>query len=121
MKRENGDVDLVAIKKARIEGDKEDLIKSVKESVLQEARLFWALRHPNIIQLIGICLDEPNFCLIMEYAKGGSLGRLLSVRKNIMKIGFPPKILINWALQVSECMFYLHEQALPYRIPIIHR
>lgn len=55
----------------------------------------------------------------MEYAKGGSLGRLLSVRK----IGFPPFILIKWALQVSQGMFYLHEQALllPSRTPIIHR
>lgn len=54
----------------------------------------------------------------MEYAKGGSLGRLLSVRK----IGFPPFILIKWALQVSQGMFYLHEQALlPSKTPIIHR
>ena len=117
-KREHtNQIELVAIKKARIEGDKEDLINTVKESVLQEAILFWTLRHPNIIQLIGICFQEPNFCLIMEYAKGGSLGRLLSVRKN----GFPPNTLIKWALQVSQCMFYLHEQASPYRIPIIHR
>lgn len=49
--------------------------------------------------------------------KGGSLGRLLSVRK----IGFPPNILIKWALQVSQGMFYLHEEALPNKIPVIHR
>ncbi len=110
-------VEMVAIKKARIEGDKDDLMQSVRESVLQEATLFWALRHPNIIQLIGVCFQEPHFCLVMEYAKGGSLGRLLSVRKN----GFPPYILIKWAMQVAQCMFYLHEQASPYRIPIIHR
>lgn len=109
---------MVAIKEARIEGDKDDLIASIKQSVLQEARLFWQLRHPNIIELKGICLQEPHFCLIMEYAKGGSLGRLLSVRK----IGFPPHILIKWALQVSQGMLYLHEEALlPSRTPIIHR
>jgi mitogen-activated protein kinase kinase kinase 9 len=86
--------------------------------VLQEAKLFWMLRHRNIIQLKGICFQEPHFCLVMEYAKGGSLGRLLSVRR----IGFPPFILIKWALQVSQGMYYLHEQALlPNRIPIIHR
>jgi len=93
------------------------LLATIKENVLQEAKLFWVLRHPNIIQLKGICFQEPHFCLVMEYAKGGSLGRLLSVRK----IGFPPYILIKWALQVSHGMFYLHEQALPNRVPIIHR
>jgi mitogen-activated protein kinase kinase kinase 9 len=75
------------------------------------------LRHPNIIQLKGICFEKPHFCLIMEYAKGGSLGRLLSVRK----LGFPPFILIKWALQVSHGMQYLHEHSLTNRVPIIHR
>lgn len=77
------------------------------------------LRHPNIIQLKGICFEKPHFCLIMEYAKGGSLGNLLSVRK----LGFPPYILIKWALQVSHGMQYLHEHSLigNGRVPIIHR
>ena len=109
--------ELVAIKEARIEGDREDLITTIRQNVLQEAKLFWMLKHPNIIELKGVCFKEPHFCLIMEYAKGGSLGRLLSVRK----IGFPPYILINWALQVSQGMYYLHEKALPNRMPIIHR
>ncbi len=109
--------ELVAIKEARIEGDREDLITTIRQNVLQEAKLFWMLKHPNIIELKGVCFKEPHFCLIMEYAKGGSLGRLLSVRK----IGFPPYILINWALQVSQGMHYLHEKALPNRMPIIHR
>ena len=90
--------ELVAIKEARVEGDKDDLLTSIKQSVLQEAKLFWMLRHPNIIQLKGVCFQEPKFCLVMEYAKGGSLGRLLGVRK----IGFPPYVLIKWALQVSQ-------------------
>jgi hypothetical protein len=93
--------ELVAIKEARVEGDKDDLIATIKQNVLQEAKLFWMLRHPNIIQLKGICFKEPRFCLVMEYAKGGSLGRLLGVRK----IGFPPYVLIKWALQVSQGKF----------------
>jgi serine/threonine protein kinase len=114
--------ELVAIKEARIEGDREDLIASIKQNVLQEAKLFWKLKHANIIELRGVCFQEQqhHFCLVMEYAKGGSLGRLLSVRK----IGFPPYILINWALQVSQGMYYLHEKASsisPNRMPIIHR
>ncbi|RNA01838.1 mitogen-activated kinase kinase kinase MLK4-like isoform X2 [Brachionus plicatilis] len=109
--------ELVAIKKARVEVDTDELLNTIKQSVLNEAKLFWALRHPNIIELKGMCLNEPHFCLIMECAKGGSLGRLLSVRK----IGFPPNILIRWALQVSHGMHYLHEQALPNKVPIVHR
>ena len=96
--------ELVAIKEARVEGDKDDLMTTIKQSVLQEAKLFWMLRHPNIIQLKGICFKEPKFCLVMEYAKGGSLGRLLGVRK----IGFPPYVLIKWALQVIILFLFKH-------------
>ena len=48
-----------------------------RERILQEGRLFWLLKHENIIPLHGICLEEPNMCLIMEYARGGPLNRIL--------------------------------------------
>ena len=60
----------VAIKEARVEGDNEENLAKIQQNVLQEAKLFWMLRHPNIIQLKGICFEKPHFCLIMEYAKG---------------------------------------------------
>jgi len=103
--------ELVAIKEARVEGNKEENMAKIQQNVLQEAKLFWTMRHPNIMQLKGICFEKPHFCLIMEYAKGGSLGRLLSVRK----LGFPPYILIKWALQVSHGMQYLHENSIIHR------
>ena len=43
--------------------------EGTRERVLQEGRLFWLLKHENIITLHGICLEEPNMCLIMEYAR----------------------------------------------------
>ena len=48
-----------------------------RDRILQEGRLFWLLKHENIISLHGICLEEPNMCLIMEYARGGPLNRIL--------------------------------------------
>jgi mitogen-activated protein kinase kinase kinase 9 len=50
----------------------------------------------------------------MEYAKGGTLRRLLEFRKT----GLPPLTLIQWALQVAYGMQFLHEEA---GITIIHR
>lgn len=63
----------VAVKAARQDPDED--ISATAESVRQEARLFWMLRHPNIISLRGVCLREPNLCLVMEYARGGALNR----------------------------------------------
>ena len=80
----------------------------------QEAKLCWHLKHPYIIRLYGMCVDSPHYCLIMEYAKGGTLRRLLEFRKT----GLPPLTLIQWALQVAYGMQFLHEEA---GITIIHR
>lgn len=80
--------------------------------VTQEAKLFWVLNHPNIVALKGVCLQQPNLCLVMEYAAGGSLNRALNGRQ------IPPDILVDWAMQIARGMHYLHEEA---PIPLIHR
>ncbi|XP_016431396.1 mitogen-activated protein kinase kinase kinase 10-like [Sinocyclocheilus rhinocerous] len=100
----------VAVKAARQDPDED--ISATAENVRQEARLFWMLRHRNIIALRGVCLREPNLCLVMEYARGGALNRALAGKK------VPPRVLVNWAVQVATGMDYLHNQTF---VPIIHR
>uniref|UniRef100_A0A4W4GAF3 Mitogen-activated protein kinase kinase kinase n=1 Tax=Electrophorus electricus TaxID=8005 RepID=A0A4W4GAF3_ELEEL len=100
----------VAVKAARQDPDED--ISATAESVRQEARLFWMLRHPNIISLRGVCLKEPNLCLVMEYARGGALNRALAGKK------VPPRVLVNWAVQIATGMDYLHNQTF---VPVIHR
>lgn len=100
----------VAVKVALRQQD--DDTKTVMDNVLQEAKLFRLLDHPNIVSLIGICLDEPNLCLVLEYCRGGPLNRVLAGRK------IPPDIIVDWAIQIASGMDYLHCKA---RIPLIHR
>ncbi|XP_044228302.1 mitogen-activated protein kinase kinase kinase 21 isoform X1 [Thunnus albacares] len=100
----------VAVKAARQDPDED--ITAAAGSVKQEAKLFSMLQHPNIIKLEGVCLEEPNLCLVMEYARGGTLNRVLTGRR------IPPHILVNWAVQIARGMHYLHEEAV---VPIIHR
>ncbi|KAK3549298.1 hypothetical protein QTP70_034510 [Hemibagrus guttatus] len=100
----------VAVKAARQDPDED--ISVTAESVRQEARLFWMLRHPNIIALKGVCLKEPNLCLVMQYARGGALNRALAGKK------VPPRVLVNWAVQIATGMDYLHNQTF---VPVIHR
>ncbi|KAG7465242.1 hypothetical protein MATL_G00174230 [Megalops atlanticus] len=102
--------ELVAVKAARQDPDED--ISVTAQNVRQEARLFAMLTHPNIIALKGVCLQEPNLCLIMEYASGGPLSRALAGRR------IPPHILVNWAVQIARGMLYLHSEAI---VPVIHR
>uniref|UniRef100_A0A4W4DPX2 Mitogen-activated protein kinase kinase kinase n=1 Tax=Electrophorus electricus TaxID=8005 RepID=A0A4W4DPX2_ELEEL len=100
----------VAVKAARRDPD-EDAAQTL-ESVRQEAKLFAMLCHPNIMALLGVCLREPNLCLVMEYARGGPLNRALAGKR------IPPHTLVDWAVQIARAMHYLHCQAI---VPIIHR
>ncbi|NWR74472.1 M3K21 kinase, partial [Centropus unirufus] len=108
----------VAVKAARQDPDED--ITATAESVRQEAKLFSMLRHPNIIALHGVCLREPNLCLVMEFARGGSLNRALAAAPGAARGGrrIPPHILVNWAVQIARGMLYLHDQAI---VPILHR
>lgn len=100
----------VAVKAARRDPDEDP--EQTLESVRQEAKLFAMLNHPNIMALLGVCLLEPNLCLVMEYARGGALNRALAGKR------IPPCTLVDWAVQIARGMFYLHSQAI---VPIIHR
>ncbi|KAM6273319.1 mitogen-activated protein kinase kinase kinase 21 isoform 3-T3 [Spheniscus humboldti] len=113
----------VAVKAARQDPDED--ITATAESVRQEAKLFSMLRHPNIIALHGVCLREPNLCLVMEFARGGSLNRALAAAAAVPGAGaarggrrIPPHILVNWAVQIARGMLYLHDEAI---VPILHR
>ncbi|ESO05209.1 hypothetical protein HELRODRAFT_111211 [Helobdella robusta] len=83
-----------------------------ENSIKHEARMFWLLRHPNIISLLGVCNKPPNYFLVMDYAKGGPLSKIL--RDNML----PPKIIVDWATQIAKGMKYLHSDA---PLSIIHR
>lgn len=100
----------VAVKAARHGPD--DDIKATLKSVVREAKLFWALKHENIISLRGVCLKPPKLGLVMEFARGGSLNRILAGRK------IPPSVLVDWAVQIARGMHYLHHDA---SMSIIHR
>ncbi|GAB0092989.1 Mitogen-activated protein kinase kinase kinase [Sergentomyia squamirostris] len=100
----------VAVKAARRSPDED--IEIARKNVLAEAKLFWSLQHENIVSLKGVCLKEPKLCLVMDFARGGSLNRILAGRK------IPPDVLVDWAIQIARGMNYLHNMA---SISVIHR
>ncbi|XP_065833706.1 mitogen-activated protein kinase kinase kinase 11-like isoform X2 [Oscarella lobularis] len=100
----------VAVKAARY--DDFDDEASALRTILQEASLFNILSHRNVIQLLGVCVQAPNYCLVMEFARGGTLSNVIA------KYQLPPPVLVDWALQIARGMHYLHAEA---DLPIIHR
>lgn len=51
-----------------------------KRKFLQEGRILKQYDHPNIVKLIGICVQKQPIMIVMELVPGGSL--LSFLRKN---------------------------------------
>lgn len=66
---------LVAVKTCRM-----TLPEEQKRKFLQEGRILKQYDHPNIVKLIGICVQKQPIMIVMELVPGGSL--LMFLRKN---------------------------------------
>ena len=77
------------------------------------------LRHPNLVQALGICSDDSLSCMIVfEYVHGGSLDDVL-FKKNRFGQSFRPgrKLSLQWCRQLASSLDYLHSR----KPCIIHR
>ncbi|KAF8162035.1 kinase-like domain-containing protein [Mycena galopus ATCC 62051] len=80
--------------------DRQKLFKSFTKEVL----IWRQLRHPNILLLLGINMDEffPSFTLISPWLAQGNISRFLEINPN--------HDLICLLVEVSEGLKYLHER-----------
>lgn len=100
----------VAIKRLRF--GFAELDDTAQKDFKTECRMMSELRHPNILQFLGICL-YPDICVVTELMKA-SLYDVL----HEPSIDLPWKVRISIAVQASKGMNYLHCHQ---PRPIIHR
>lgn len=84
----------------------EDSISSFQN----EARLMCSLRHKNIVNTFGVCLQKPRLGIVMEYCKQGSLATYIS--KHLFTC-IKDKIAI--LLDISKGMQFLHLKNIIHR------
>ena len=44
-----------------------------KDAFIREIELMKKVNHPNVVRLLGVCLEKEPFCLILELVEGGAL------------------------------------------------
>ncbi|KAJ8512866.1 hypothetical protein OPV22_003300 [Ensete ventricosum] len=54
----------------------------MEQQFVQEVMMLATLKHPNIVRLIGACRKPVVWCIVTEYAKGGSVRQFLMKRQN---------------------------------------
>ncbi|GMY35194.1 serine/threonine-protein kinase STY13-like [Fagus crenata] len=78
----------------------------------QEVMMLATLKHPNIVRFIGACRKPMVWCIVTEYAKGGSVRQFLTRRANR---SVPLKLAVKQALDVARGMAYVHGLGLIHR------
>eukprot|EP01119_Soliformovum_irregulare_P003488 TRINITY_DN1406_c0_g2_i2.p2 TRINITY_DN1406_c0_g2~~TRINITY_DN1406_c0_g2_i2.p2 ORF type:complete len:342 (-),score=110.26 TRINITY_DN1406_c0_g2_i2:35-1060(-) len=79
------------------------------EEFLNEVATLSRVKHVNIVQYYGICIEDGVQWIVMEYMSGGSLHSLL-LRKNL-----DPATLINIARQCCAGMLHLQSHKIVHR------
>ncbi|THU52766.1 hypothetical protein C4D60_Mb10t07390 [Musa balbisiana] len=78
----------------------------------QEVMMLANLKHPNIVRFIGACRKPLVWCIVTEYAKGGSVRQFLMKRQNR---SVPLKLAVKQALDIAKGMEYVHELGFIHR------
>ncbi|XP_044263147.1 tyrosine-protein kinase Fer isoform X1 [Tribolium madens] len=92
--------DVVAVKTCRV-----TLPEDHKKKFLQEGRILKQYDHPNIVKLIGICVQKQPIMIVMELVPGGSL--LTFLRK---KTALTDAQLMKMCLDAAAGMRYLESK-----------
>ncbi|XP_024018052.1 pto-interacting protein 1 [Morus notabilis] len=96
--------------------------KQPQHEFLAQISMVSRLKHENVIELVGYCVDGPLRVLAYEYAPNASLHDILHGKKGVKGAQLGPPL--SWARRVKIAvgaaggLEYLHEKAHP---PIIHR
>jgi len=81
----------------------------------KEIHILSLLRHPCIVQFMGICIDQNFNCIITEYMAGGNLEKFTTENFDILEEN--PYLRLKIILNIVKGMRYLHG----WNPPILHR
>ncbi|VEN45721.1 unnamed protein product [Callosobruchus maculatus] len=87
-----------------------DATSSQKEKVLflQDASIYKCGHHPNILALIGRCLDTVPFLLLQEYCPQGDLKAYLRSNKANAEKLLAGEYPLLWCCQLTSALKFLH-------------
>ncbi|KAH9622478.1 hypothetical protein KSS87_017613 [Heliosperma pusillum] len=106
----------------RLHHNEDVAIKKIKhrdtdsiEQVMNEIKLLSTVSHPNLVRLLGCCIENGEQILVYEYMPNGTLSQHLQRERGK---GLPWTIRLAIASETAQAISYLHSAMNP---PIFHR
>ncbi|CAK5267814.1 unnamed protein product [Mycena citricolor] len=90
---------MVAVKRIRLEGLKEDEVTTL----MREVDLVKRLSHPSIVKYEGMARDQDTLNIVLEYVENGSLGQTLKAFGKLNE-----RLVASYVVKILEGLHYLH-------------
>ena len=101
---------------------KEGASDQTKKDFFREAALMHEFNHPNILKLLGVCIEQEPLCMLFQYMEHGDLNSYLrkhntrSTMKNVAQLSgsqidlqgsLPVQLLVNMSINIAAGLEYL--------------
>nr|GEU49528.1 wall-associated receptor kinase-like 14 [Tanacetum cinerariifolium] len=101
----------VAVKKIR----QRDSDGNGNDKVMNEIKLISTVNHPNLVRLLGCCIEKGEQILVYEFMPNGTLSQHLQKERGK---GLPWTVRLTIATETAQAIAHLHSAMNP---PIYHR
>ncbi|ESW28851.1 hypothetical protein PHAVU_002G023400 [Phaseolus vulgaris] len=85
------------------------------DQVMNEIKLLTSVSHPNLVRLLGCCVEKGEQILVYEFMQNGTLSQHLQRERSE---GLPWTVRLTIATETANAIAYLHSEIHP---PIYHR
>ena len=74
-----------------------------------------ALKHENVLHLLGVCVDSPNMLIILEECANGDFKSFLKKKRPQMEAMKKDGSLLRMMIEMAQGLNYLHEKSIAHK------
>ncbi|TKS89500.1 Guanylate cyclase 2G [Collichthys lucidus] len=81
-----------------------------RPSIIAEFNVMKEMKHENLVQFFGVCIESPNVCLVIQYCRKGSLKDILRASD----VELDGMFKISFAYDIVNGMEFIHKSNLKF-------
>ncbi|KHJ80264.1 hypothetical protein OESDEN_20062, partial [Oesophagostomum dentatum] len=85
-----------------------------EKSIMGEVKLLQKMHHPMIIGYYDYFVFENQLAIVMQYAEGGTMERLVQEQK-VAGVNFPEAQVLNYFTQILIALNHIHSKHIVHR------
>ena len=83
----------------------------IQKLINREVEILKSIRHPNIVQFMGLCCHSSGIYIVTEFVPGGHLWKVLKDKE----LHLSWSVRVQMATDIAQAMNYLHRRKLLHR------